>query len=502
MDKVYISFVSAHGRDWSVKGNERAVTEISLSREYEKKDKRVGELCERIKAIELGADFRALFNNSKGLFYLGYFVSEEKPDSIMYDMYMSEMRSTDYYAIGRGIVRENHWSALSRPVTANLFGVGMLSWSGTAFEYFMPHLLLPVYKNSFAEEALSFTFAEQVKYGARVNGQRFFGISESGYYAFDEALGYQYRAFGVPSVSRRRERSMEMVYSPYSTFLMMRSNYYMCMKNLESLKKIGMYGECGFFEAIDLTPARTPKPAIVKSFMSHHIGMSLVACANAVFDDIFVRRFMKDVEMRAVGELLKEAVPTEVGNVKIKNHFTESPQKIKLPSSSFESSLRSSAVMTALTGRETSLVLFERGVVSLDISFQRGEPVSAIRPLDATHSPSLFLFALCDGKVYSPTISPDVSVMCSESYCEYRQGHLKAGISLSAKTPALRIKMEAEAREGEVGLYFEPLLCDKESFLSHPAFSNLFIKATVQEGVLVMTRVYERPYSLALFCTS
>ena len=36
MDKVYISFVSVHGRIWSVVGNDRAVTEISLSCECEK----------------------------------------------------------------------------------------------------------------------------------------------------------------------------------------------------------------------------------------------------------------------------------------------------------------------------------------------------------------------------------------------------------------------------------------------------------------------------------
>ena len=43
--------------------------------------------------------------------------------------------------------------------------------------------------------------------------------------------------------------------------------------------------------------------------MAHHVGMSLLACANAMFDDIFVRRFMRDDDMKRAAELLAEKPP-------------------------------------------------------------------------------------------------------------------------------------------------------------------------------------------------
>ena len=43
--------------------------------------------------------------------------------------------------------------------------------------------------------------------------------------------------------------------------------------------------------------------------MAHHVGMSMVACANAAFDDRFVRRFLRDPDMARAVELLNEKAP-------------------------------------------------------------------------------------------------------------------------------------------------------------------------------------------------
>ena len=50
---------------------------------------------------------------------------------------------------------------------------------------------------------------------------------------------------------------------------------------------LGLAGEYGFYEAIDYTPTRVPrgKPyAIVRTFMAHHQGMSLLAFAHVLLD--------------------------------------------------------------------------------------------------------------------------------------------------------------------------------------------------------------------------
>lgn len=44
------------------------------------------------------------------------------------------------------------------------------------------------------------------------------GISESGFYAFDPQLNYQYKAHGVQKLGLKRGLNDDLVISPYSTF--------------------------------------------------------------------------------------------------------------------------------------------------------------------------------------------------------------------------------------------------------------------------------------------
>ncbi len=463
--------------------------------EFEKSDRRVKTIRQRLKKIEVNSDFRFLFNQSRNLFSLGYFVDREKQDDIVYDMYMSEARTTDYYAIARGIVKDGHWSSLSRPLVANLGGIGALSWSGTAFEYFMPQLLLPLYKNSFVHEALSYTFVEQLKFSATLRHEKIFGVSESGYFAFDENLSYQYRAFGIPSLSRRVEREEQKIISPYSSFIMLPIGKGVVIKNLEALERLGLYGEFGFYEAIDMTVQR---PSVVKSFMSHHLGMSFIACANAVFDNVFVNRFMMDNQMRAVSELLKEAVPADIRTVR-KERLQRNAEPRKRSFVQREApTLRTEAGMWALTGRQTTAVFSERGVESVSLSIDKSSSVCAVRPVSSSNPSALLLYSKVGEHISSPSVSPDVSYSFDTGFAEYRQGDLRASVSLSARYNAMRIRLESGGETGEVGIYFEPLLTELDAFLSHPAFQRLFFSAEYSEGALILTRVGEKPYFLAL----
>jgi cyclic beta-1,2-glucan synthetase len=57
--------------------------------------------------------------------------------------------------------------------------------------------------------------------------------------------------------------------------------------NVVRLAEVGALGRYGFYEALDYTPARVPEGeqrAIVRAFMAHHLGMTIVAIANAVLD--------------------------------------------------------------------------------------------------------------------------------------------------------------------------------------------------------------------------
>lgn len=59
-----------------------------------------------------------------------------------YDLMASEARLTSYVAISRGDVPRKHWMRLSRALTDCDGYRGMISWTGTMFEYLMPTFLL------------------------------------------------------------------------------------------------------------------------------------------------------------------------------------------------------------------------------------------------------------------------------------------------------------------------------------------------------------------------
>ncbi len=57
------------------------------------------------------------------------------------------------------------------------------------------------------------------------------------------------------------------------------------LENLRRLAQDGAEGAYGFYEALDYTRDRVPKGerrVVVRSYMAHHQGMSLVALANTL----------------------------------------------------------------------------------------------------------------------------------------------------------------------------------------------------------------------------
>jgi cyclic beta-1,2-glucan synthetase len=100
-------------------------------------------------------DFSVLYNKSARLFYIGYDVKREKHSASLYDTFMSESRMASFFAVATGQAPREHFFAPSRTLVGSGAYVGVASWSGTVFEYFMPALFLPVIPDSLSDEALS-----------------------------------------------------------------------------------------------------------------------------------------------------------------------------------------------------------------------------------------------------------------------------------------------------------------------------------------------------------
>ena len=167
------------------------------------------------------------------------------------------------------------------------------------------------------------------------------GVSESGYYTFDLDLNYQYKAFGVPALGLKRGLADDIVISPYSSILALNSDPKGTVYNIRKLIELGMEGKYGLYEAVDFTQRRRvsleSKYQIVKSFMAHHQGMSLLAINNYFNDDIMIKRFHSHPVIKAGEIMLQERIKD---NIVITKEYKEISQKLERQKDIYEEGIR------------------------------------------------------------------------------------------------------------------------------------------------------------------
>ena len=271
-------------------------------KEYIRECTELENTVKRLENIISSTDISVMFNNRRKLFCIGINPDSGEKTESCYDLYMSEMRMTSYFAVARKSVPKSHWNSLDRPVIRSGRYSGLASWTGTMFEYFMADIFIPAPYGSMSDEALRFCLQSQRKKA----GRNPFGMSESGFYAFDGGLNYQYKAHGVRKLAFKRDTDGENVISPYSTFLTLNTAPRLSLENLKRLEKLGMKGKYGFFEAIDLNGRSRKNYSLVNSFMVHHVGMSLLSVDNLLNGKCMQNRFMNDGYMCGAKTLLEE----------------------------------------------------------------------------------------------------------------------------------------------------------------------------------------------------
>ena len=275
----------------------------------DKCDKLIG----RMDALSVATEFLPLYDKKKHIFSIGYNMEEKALSNSFYDLFASEARLTSYIGIARAEIPLEHWFRMGRALTVVDRYKGLISWTGTMFEYLMPLLLMKSCSNTLLDETYSFVIKSQIKYG-RQKGMPW-GASESGFNAFDINNDYQYKAIGVPWLGLKRGLMEDAVTAPYATMLALLVDPQAAIRNIANLESEGLEGPFGFYESADYTPERLPfetKRAVIKSFMAHHQGMSLVALNNYLHRNAMQKRFHADPEMNAARLLLEEKVPTNI----------------------------------------------------------------------------------------------------------------------------------------------------------------------------------------------
>src|SRR5690606_20616328 len=284
---------------------------------------RIAALLERIDDFT-DIDYEFLYDGQRRLLSIGYNVDERRLDASFYDLLASEARLASFVAIAQGRLPTEHWFALGR-LLARVSGQPVLvSWSGSMFEYLMPLLVMPLYENSLLDQTCKAAVARQIEYG-RQRGVPW-GISESGYNAVDTESNYQYRAFGVPGLGLKRGLAADLVVAPYASALALLVDPHAAVRNLQRLWSQGLAGAFGLYEAVDFTASRVPPgetQTVVRSFMAHHAGMSLLSLVSLLHGQPMQRRFASDPGLRGALLLLQERVPKVPA---YHRHTTTSPE--------------------------------------------------------------------------------------------------------------------------------------------------------------------------------
>ena len=255
-------------------------------------------------------NFRFLFSERRQVFHIGYNASTEQLDPSYYDLLASEARIASLIAVAKGDVPHSHWQHLGRPVTKFNDKQVLLSWNGTMFEYFMPTLFIKNYVGTFLSDSCYVALEAQMSYGQEKEVP--WGISESGYFAFDANLNYQYQAFGVPVLGYKRDLPDNLVITPYASLIGLSLQPRAVLENMAHLEQLNMLGRFGFYEALDYTKSRLSigqTHARVQSYMAHHQGMILISACNYLLDDVMIERFHADEHIQSVELLLQEKIP-------------------------------------------------------------------------------------------------------------------------------------------------------------------------------------------------
>jgi cyclic beta-1,2-glucan synthetase len=274
-------------------------------------------------------DFRFLFDPGRKLFSIGYRVDDDKLDDSHYDLLASEARLTSLVAIARGDVSVSHWFRLGRPLRLTAEGPVLVSWSGSMFEYLMPCLVTYTASHSLLDQTCRVAVERQIAYG-RARGVPW-GISESAYSLRDGALTYQYSAFGVPELGFKRGLQEDLVVAPYATALAAMYDAHAAGQNFDRLERAGALGAYGWYEALDYTPTRLPErrsAEIVRAYMAHHQGMTLVAIGNTLGDSAMRRRFHRHPLVESADLLLQERPPHSIVETRIPGTTGPPPRQL------------------------------------------------------------------------------------------------------------------------------------------------------------------------------
>ena len=473
----------------------------------ETKNEDLDNLIEIVKKLIDNTDFSVLYSKENRIFSIGFNIEENKLTDSYYDLLASEARQASLVAIAKKDIPAKHWNSLNRTITTYNNFSGLISWSGTAFEYLMPNINIPKYPGSLLDESCKFMIMCQQEYSKKLKIP--WGITESAFNIKDLKSNYQYKAFGIPWLGLKRGLADELVVAPYGSILAIVEKPKEVISNLKILEKYGALDKYGFFEAIDFTPERIEKgkkASIVKTYMAHHQALILLSINNLINNNIFCKRFMQNPEIEVIKILLQERVPETAIVTKEEKEKVE-----KLKYKDYEDYLHLNYNKidekiirgNVISNNEYTVAINQKG-----FGFSKLNDIYINRFKVTKDYPQGIFFYIKNIKnkdIWSSTYNQgydknnryQVDFMPDKVQIQTINGNIKTE-TITTVVPNEPIEIRRLVLENigtveetlEVTSFFEPVLSYKEQDYAHPAFNNLFLSINYneEEKCLVINR--------------
>ncbi len=498
----------------TIRSHARDVASECLTESLQGVDRRLTAVADESTRLFETMEFGFLLDASRQLLSIGYNVPEGTLDSNCYDLLASEARLASFVAIAKGDLPARHWFRLGRSLTPVDLGSALVSWSGSMFEYLMPSLVMRAPTGSLLAQTNRLIVRRQMRYAAALGVP--WGVSESAYNARDLEHTYQYSNFGVPGLGLKRGLSDDIVIAPYATALAAMVDAGAAARNYAALGAAGAGGAYGYYEALDYTPMRRPEGdtvAIVRAYMAHHQGMTLVALLNTLCDGIMRKHFHAEPIIQATELLLQERTPRGVAVARPRAeevHAAGNVREIVPPMQRRFLSPHSSVPRTHLLSNGRYAVM----LTSAGSGYSRWRDLAVTRwREDATCDAWGTYVSLRDAETgdvwsagYQPSgIEPDayeVSFFEERAEIIRRDGTitttLEVAVSPEDDAEVRRVSLSNlgnRARDIDLTSYAELVLAPAAADSAHPAFSKLFVHTELDgnSGALLATRRRRAP---------
>jgi cyclic beta-1,2-glucan synthetase len=471
-------------------------------------------LAARARGFVAAMQFGFLVDPERKLLSIGFLVAEGTLDQSCYDLLASESRLASFLAIAKGDAPVAHWFRLGRAVTPLDQGAALISWSGSMFEYLMPSLVMRAPDGSLLASTNRRVVRRQIQYATALGLP--WGMSESAFAARDIEFTYQYSNFGVPDLALKRGLDADRVIAPYATALAAMLAPVEAVANFAHLEREGALGSYGYYEALDYTPARVPEDrrvSVVRAYMAHHQGMTMLAIANVALGGIIRTRFHAEPQVQAAELLLQERTPRDVA---------AAPERAAMPTNVIAIETAELPVFRRIVSPHTAtpaLHIMSNGRYSVMVSAAgsgysrwQGRAVTRWRE-DLTRDDwgsYIFLRDVASDLVWSAGYQPagrtadSYAATFTEERVEItrRDGDLltTTEIMISGEDDAevRRVTLTnttGQVREVELTSYMELVLAPQADDDAHPVFSKMFVQTefVAEHGTLLATRRRRAP---------